>query len=159
MIRHSPEAALALRQRLNETVDELEKVRREHAELDVKLVSQERELTIAKSDRAYCALDFSLPATDILRAAPVNLVNKDQLEILQSLRASISSEKSALEAEVDKLKTTVRDMEEKSRAHAAEVNRLLMDKIELQGEGIGRRERELQREREYGCVENSFRRG
>lgn len=48
----SPEAALALRQRLNETVDELEKVRREHAELDVKLVSQERELTVAKSDRA-----------------------------------------------------------------------------------------------------------
>lgn len=43
-------------------------------------------------------------------------------------------------------------MEEKSRAHAAEVNRLLMEKIELQGEGIGRRERELQREREYGCV-------
>ncbi|EMS23422.1 protein-nucleus import-related protein [Rhodotorula toruloides NP11] len=109
-----PEAALALRQRLNETVDELEKVRREHAELDVKLVSQERELTVAKSD--------------------LNLVNKDQLEILHSLRASVSSEKSALEAEVDKLKKIVRDMEEKSRAHAAEVNRLLMEKIELQAD-------------------------
>ncbi|KAK4333566.1 HOOK protein-domain containing protein [Rhodotorula toruloides] len=135
-----PEAALALRQRLNETVDELEKVRREHAELDVKLISQERELTVAKSDRA----------------ATVNLVNKDQLEILHSLRASVSSEKSALEAEVDKLKKTVRDMEEKSRAHVAEVNALLMEKIELQGEGIGRRERELQREREYGDLRASL---
>ncbi|BGP29212.1 hypothetical protein JCM10296v2_000950 [Rhodotorula toruloides] len=131
-----PEAALALRQRLNETVDELEKVRREHAELDVKLVSQERELTVAKSD--------------------LNLVNKDQLEILHSLRASVSSEKSALEAEVDKLKKTVWDMEEKSRVHAAEVNALLMEKIELQGEGIGRRERELQREREYGDLRASL---
>ncbi|EGU12783.1 hypothetical protein RTG_00801 [Rhodotorula toruloides ATCC 204091] len=113
-----PEAALALRQRLNETVDELEKVRREHAELDVKLISQERELTVAN--------------------ATVNLVNKDQLEILHSLRASVSSEKSALEAEVDKLKKTVRDMEEKSRAHVAEVNALLMEKIELQADSQSR---------------------
>ncbi|GEM12012.1 hypothetical protein Rt10032_c18g6029 [Rhodotorula toruloides] len=131
-----PEAALVLRQRLNEAVDELEKVRRDHAELDVRLVSQERELTVAKSD--------------------LNLVNKDQLEILSSLRASVSSETSALEAEVDKLNKAVRDMEEKSRAHVAEVNRLLMEKIELQGDGIGRRERELQREREYGDLRASL---
>jgi len=48
----SPEAALALRQRLNETVDELDEARRELAQLEVKFDAQERELTVAKSDRA-----------------------------------------------------------------------------------------------------------
>lgn len=50
-----PEAALAVRHRLNETVAELEQLRKEHAELEVKLAATERELTIAKSDRAFDA--------------------------------------------------------------------------------------------------------
>ncbi len=48
-----PEAAIALRQRLNETVDELDKLNKELSELHVKFDSQSKELTIAKSDRAY----------------------------------------------------------------------------------------------------------
>lgn len=47
----SAEAAIALRQRLNETVEELDVLRKEHTELEVKFESQSRELTIAKSDR------------------------------------------------------------------------------------------------------------
>lgn len=47
----SPEAAIALRQRLNETVDQLDELRKEHAELEVKYDTANRELTIAKSDR------------------------------------------------------------------------------------------------------------
>ena len=47
-----PEAAFALRQRLNEVVDELDMAKRELAALEVKAAAQERELTIAKSDRA-----------------------------------------------------------------------------------------------------------
>ena len=47
----SPEAAIALRQRLNETVDQLDALRKEHAELEVKFETQSKELTIAKSDR------------------------------------------------------------------------------------------------------------
>ncbi len=46
------EAAIALRQRLNETVDQLDTLRKEHTELEVNFESQNRELTIAKSDRA-----------------------------------------------------------------------------------------------------------
>ena len=46
----SAEAAIALRQRLNETVDELDKLRNEHTELEVKFESMSKELTIAKSD-------------------------------------------------------------------------------------------------------------
>jgi protein HOOK3 len=48
---YSTEAAIALRQRLNESIDELDKLRKEHAELQVKFNSHDRELTIAKSDR------------------------------------------------------------------------------------------------------------
>ena len=39
-----------MRQRLNETVDELDKLRKDHAELEVKFESMSKELTIAKSD-------------------------------------------------------------------------------------------------------------
>ena len=44
------EAAIALRQRLNETVDELDNLRKDYAELEVKFDTQEKELTVAKSD-------------------------------------------------------------------------------------------------------------
>lgn len=50
----STEAAIALRQRLNETVDQLDELRHQHAELEVKFESQSRELTIVKSDRESC---------------------------------------------------------------------------------------------------------
>lgn len=49
--RRSAEAAIALRQRLNETVEQLDALRKEHAELEVKFGTQSKELTIAKSDR------------------------------------------------------------------------------------------------------------
>ncbi|GAA5984793.1 hypothetical protein JCM11641_002742 [Rhodosporidiobolus odoratus] len=129
-----PEAALALRQRLNESVEELEQLRREHAGLDVKLASQERELTIAKSD--------------------LNLVNKDQVDILQQLRASVSVERNALDGEVTRLKQTLRDFEEKAKVQAEQVNKLLMEKIAMQSDSIGQREKELEREREreHGLV-------
>lgn len=48
-----PEAAFALRKRLNETVEELDSVRKELQELEVKHEELSKELTIAKSDREY----------------------------------------------------------------------------------------------------------
>lgn len=48
---NSAEAAIALRQRLNETVDQFETLRKSHTELEVNFETQSRELTIAKSDR------------------------------------------------------------------------------------------------------------
>lgn len=47
----SAEAAIALRQRLNETIDQLDALRSAHMELEIKSESQSRELIIAKSDR------------------------------------------------------------------------------------------------------------
>jgi protein HOOK3 len=48
---NSAEAAIALRQRLNETVEQFEALRNEHAELQVKFEDEGRQLTIAKSNR------------------------------------------------------------------------------------------------------------
>lgn len=52
------EAAIALRQRLNETVEQLDELRKEHTELEVKFEAMNKELTIAKSDREYAGLSF-----------------------------------------------------------------------------------------------------
>lgn len=57
----SAEAAIALRQRLNETVDQLDVLRKEHTELEVKFQTQSKELTIAKSDREFVPHIESLP--------------------------------------------------------------------------------------------------
>ena len=47
---HRAEAAIALRLRLNETVDSLDSLKKEHTELTVRFESQSKELTVAKSD-------------------------------------------------------------------------------------------------------------
>lgn len=51
LLFHRPEAAIALRQRLNEVVEQLDTLRVEHNQLLVNFETQSRELTIAKSDR------------------------------------------------------------------------------------------------------------
>lgn len=60
---HSAEAAIALRQRLNETVDQLDNLKKQHAELEVKFDGQVKELTIAKSDRELFLLLYQPRAT------------------------------------------------------------------------------------------------
>lgn len=50
---YSPEAALALRRRLNETVEEIDELKKELTSLKVKNEQIDKELTIAKSDRKY----------------------------------------------------------------------------------------------------------
>ena len=62
----SAEAAIALRQRLNETVESLDVLRKQYNELSVKFESQNTELTVAKSDRACTLALCSL--NDILRS-------------------------------------------------------------------------------------------
>ncbi|GAA5991463.1 hypothetical protein JCM10908_005715 [Rhodotorula pacifica] len=123
-----PEAALAVRQRLNETVGELDQLRKSRAELEVRCTQLDREVTIAKSD--------------------VALVNLDQLEALHALRASVSFEKTALEAEVDELRASLRGAEEKARVQHEQVNKLLSEKVDLQGDGLAVRDRAIEREEE-----------
>ncbi|KIM87652.1 hypothetical protein PILCRDRAFT_815228 [Piloderma croceum F 1598] len=130
------EAAIALRQRLNETVEQLDALRNAHTELEVKFESQSKELTIAKSD--------------------LNLVNKDQLDILATLRESINEDKLGLEADVEKLKNQIKELNDKNRMQLEQVNGLLMEKVNLQSDGIGHREKMLQRERDFGDLRASL---
>ncbi|KAI0340691.1 HOOK-domain-containing protein [Trametopsis cervina] len=130
------EAAIALRQRLNETVDELDSLRKEHAELEVKFQSQSKELTIAKSD--------------------LNLVHKDQLEILATLRESVNEDKAGLETEVQHLHDQIRDLSDKNKMQLEQINALLLEKVNLQSEGLDQRDRMLQRERAIGDLRASL---
>ncbi|KAH7927726.1 HOOK-domain-containing protein [Leucogyrophana mollusca] len=130
------EAAIALRQRLNETVDQLDSLRKEHAELEVTFETQSKALTVAKSD--------------------LNLVNKDQLDILATLRESVNEDKAGLEADVDRLKSQIKELNEKNRMQLEQINALLMEKMNLQSEGIGQREKMLQRERDFGDLRASI---
>lgn len=123
------EAAIALRQRLNELVDQLDALQKDHAELKVSFETQQRELTIAKSD--------------------LNLVNKDQVDILASLRESVNEDKAALETEGERLRKQIKDLGEKNRLQLEQINTLLLEKVNLQSEGIGQREKMLQRERAF----------
>ncbi|KAJ3937432.1 MAG: hypothetical protein NXY57DRAFT_571571 [Lentinula lateritia] len=130
------EAAIALRQRLNESVDQLDAIRKEHAELEVKFETQSKELTIAKSD--------------------LTLVNKDQLDILASLRDSVNEDKAGLEVDLERLQKQNKDLVEKNRMQLEQVNVLLLEKVNLQSEGIGQREKMLQRERDFGDLRASL---
>lgn len=124
------EAAIALRQRLNETTEQFEILRKDHAELEVKLLAQSEELMIVKAD--------------------LTLVNRDQLDILATLRDSVNEDKAKLETEIDHLKNQNRDLGDKNRMQLEQINTLLLDKVSLQTEGIDHREQMLQRERAFG---------
>ncbi|KAM6500725.1 HOOK domain containing protein [Amanita muscaria] len=131
----SVEAAIALRQRLNETVEQLEALRKEHTELEVKFEAQQKELIVAKSD--------------------LTLINKDQLDILATLRESVNEDKVALEADIERLKKLNRELNDKNRMQLEQVNSLLFEKVNLQSEGIGQREKMLLRERDWGDLQSS----
>ncbi|KAL9935519.1 hypothetical protein V8E36_005867 [Tilletia maclaganii] len=131
-----PEAALALRKRLNETVEELDSVRKQLQELEVKHDEINRELTIAKSD--------------------LTLVNKDQIDILRTLRASVEVEKQDLDKTVTRLREELKTAEDRNAMFMQQVNSLLMEKVDLQSEGITQREEALRRERNLGELRSSL---
>ncbi|CAL1703947.1 unnamed protein product [Somion occarium] len=130
------EAAIALRQRLNETVDQLDALRKAHTELEVRFEAQSKELTIAKSD--------------------LNLVNKDQLDILATLRESVNEDKAGLEAEVGQLLEQIKELSDKNKMQLEQINGLLLEKVNLQSEGLDQRDRMLQRERAIGDLRASL---
>ncbi len=82
----------------------------------------------------------------------MNLVNKDQLEILASLRASVGIEKEALTKQVDSIKAQLSDAELKNQMQLSQINSLLMDKANLQTDSIEQRERAIQREKDVRCA-------
>ena len=84
----------------------------------------------------------------------MNLVHKDQLEILATLRESVNEDKAGLEAEVKRLIEQTRELSDKNKMQLEQINALLLEKVNLQSEGLDQRDRMLQRERDirYFCV-------
>lgn len=82
----------------------------------------------------------------------VNLVNKDQLEILATLRESVNEDKAGLETEVQQLQNQIKELSDKNKMQLEQINALLLEKVNLQSEGIDQRDRMLQRERAIGYV-------
>lgn len=80
------------------------------------------------------------------------LVNKDQVDILASLRESVNEDKVALEEEVARLQQQVNGAAERNKMQLEQINNLLLEKVNFQSEGINQREKMLQRERDFGCV-------
>lgn len=79
-------------------------------------------------------------------------MNKDQLDILATLRESVNEDKAGLEADVERMKRLNKELNDKTRMQLEQVNALLLEKMSLQSEGIGHREKMLQRERDFGHV-------
>ena len=80
----------------------------------------------------------------------MTLVNRDQLDILKTLRESVNDDKAELEAEVDRLRTQIKELADKNKMQLEQINGLLLEKVNLQSEGIDQRDRMLQRERAIG---------
>ena len=78
------------------------------------------------------------------------LVNRDQLDILATLRESVNEDKRDLEADVQRLKNQLVELSDKNRMKLEQVNALLLEKVNLQSDSIGQREKMLQRERDFG---------
>ena len=83
---------------------------------------------------------------------PVTLVNKDQLDILHTLRESVNEDKAGLEADLEKLQKQNKELSDKNRMQLEQINGLLLEKVNLQSEGISQRERMLLREKDFGWV-------
>lgn len=64
----------------------------------------------------------------------------------------MNEDKAALEADIERLTNQNRELNDKNRMQLEQVNALLLEKVNLQSEGIGNREKMLQRERDFGYV-------
>ena len=76
--------------------------------------------------------------------------SRDQLDILKTLRESVNEDKVELEAEVERLRKQIKELSDKNKMQLEQINGLLLEKVNLQSEGIDQRDRMLQRERAIG---------
>ena len=85
----------------------------------------------------------------------MTLVNKDQLDILASLRESVNEDKAELEVDLKKIKDQLKDANDKNKMQIEQINGLLLEKVNLQGDSIDVREKMLARERDFRYVRNA----
>jgi hypothetical protein len=160
---------MALRKKLGETVEELERLRLEHSSLSARYKSAEQELSLAKSDRMF---PLAVACT-LLTNEAVSLVGKDEIDMIKSLRASLSVDKDLLASELSRVQASLRDAEDSTKMQLSQVsisllsrirhslslqiNGLLLEQVSLQRDGIQQREKLLERERDarYGLPPTS----
>ncbi|WWC93739.1 hypothetical protein V866_000575 [Kwoniella sp. B9012] len=130
------QTASALRERLNEVLEERDALLKEKKDLEVAREEVDKELAIAKTD--------------------LGLVDKDQKAILISLRETVKEDTTKLENEISVLKEQVHALKEKDHQHLEDIKRLLLEKVDLQSAGIENKERELEKEKEFGDLRASL---
>nr|XP_019044643.1 hypothetical protein I302_06556 [Kwoniella bestiolae CBS 10118]OCF23573.1 hypothetical protein I302_06556 [Kwoniella bestiolae CBS 10118] len=130
------QTASALRERLNEILEERDDLLKEKEALKVAREEVEKELSIARTD--------------------LGLVDKDQKAMLTSLRETVKEDTIILEDEVISLKEQVTALKEKDNQHLEDIKRLLLEKVDLQSAGIENKERELEKEKEFGDLRASL---
>jgi len=91
-----------------------------------------------------------------MTSASVTLVNKDQLDILASLRESVNEDKVEMEADLKKLKNQLKESNDRNKMQLEQINGLLLEKVNLQGDSIDVREKMLARERDFRYVGSTY---
>lgn len=86
----------------------------------------------------------------------MNLVDKDHLDAVRSLRASVSEDKNALARELDSVRDRLQEAEGKTQTQLAQINELLLDKVAMQNESLNQRERLSARERDFSDLQASL---
>ncbi|OWT39056.1 hypothetical protein C362_03220 [Cryptococcus neoformans Bt1] len=130
------QTSAALKQRLDEVLEERDALLKERQELEIAKGEAEKALAAAKVD--------------------LSLVGKDQRDILASLRESVEKDASNLGKEVVELKEQIEALREKDRQNLEEIKTLLKDKVNLQTASIDQRERALEKERVFSELKASM---
>ncbi|KIR99636.1 hypothetical protein L804_03268 [Cryptococcus deuterogattii 2001/935-1] len=130
------QTSAALKQRLDEVLEERDALLKERQELEVAKEEAEKALAVAKVD--------------------LSLVGKDQRDIIASLREGIEKDASNLEKEVTELKEQIEALREKDRQNLEEIKILLKDKVNLQTVSIDQSEKALEKEKEFGELKASM---
>jgi protein HOOK3 len=68
------------------------------------------------------------------------------------LRDSVNQDKTGLEQDMERLRAQIKELGDKNRMQLEQINALLLEKVSLQSDGIGQREKMIQRERDFGYV-------
>lgn len=68
----------------------------------------------------------------------------------------MNEDKAALEAEVSRLLDQIKDLSDKNKMQLEQINGLLLEKVNMQSEGLDQRDRMLQRERDIGHVDQTL---
>ncbi|EIW67281.1 hypothetical protein TREMEDRAFT_64529 [Tremella mesenterica DSM 1558] len=113
-------------------------------ELEAELDALRNEAQVAEREKDKVQLELSVAREDL------ELVDKDQLAMLSTLRDRAKAEYERTDVRLEDLKQQVEHLRQKDRVHLEEIKKLLMDKVDMQSASITQREKDLSREKEFG---------